>query len=139
MIYYLTGLVAITGYSLLTVLAKKVQTDIPSFAFITVTMVFLTLFSGIASLFYEKNFSFASISMATLGQLALFAFINFVAFAVMLFTIAKIPVVEYQLIAMLMPIISGVLAYYILSEGLSAKYFIGLIFIAIGLYIALKK
>ncbi|MEM7618813.1 MAG: EamA family transporter, partial [Pseudomonadota bacterium] len=81
----------------------------------------------------------SGISMPTFSFLSLFALVNFIAFAVMLFAISKIPIVEYQLIALLTPIFGGVLAYFILSEGLSIKYLIGLVFIGVGLYIALKK
>lgn len=65
--------------------------------------------------------------------------INFIGFSLMLYVIGKIPVVEYQIIAVIMPIITEFLAFLVLSEALSARYFIGLIFIAIGLIISLKK
>jgi len=102
-------------------------------------MAFLTVIAGGASYFFEKNFTLSIINTPTWFTLASFAAINFTGFAVMLFAISKIPVVEYQIIAVITPIIGGILAYFILSEGLSLKYFIGLAFIGIGLYIALKK
>ena len=131
MIYYVAAVTAIFGYALLPVLAKKLQADIPSFAFIAITMAFLTLFSTIASFIHEKEFSLSGISMPTFSFLNLCALVNFLAFAVMLFAISKIPIVEYQLIALLTPIFGGILAYFILSEGLSIKYFVGLIFIGV--------
>lgn len=77
--------------------------------------------------------------MPTWSLIILFSVINFIGFSLMLYVIGKIPVVEYQIIAVIMPIITEFLAFLVLSEALSARYFIGLIFIAIGLIISLKK
>jgi len=124
MIYYLSSLFAITCYASLTVIAKKLQGDIPPFAFIGLTMTFLTLMAGAASFLFEKNFTLSSINTSAWFTLFGFAAINLAGFAIMLFAISKIPIVEYQIIAVITPIIGGLLAYFILSEGLSAKYFI---------------
>ena len=136
---YFAAFAAITGYAALIVIAKKVQLDIPSFSFIAITMALLTLFSAIVAFIYEKDFSITNLSQANWIWLISFSLINLVAFSLLLFAISKIPVVEYQIIAVITPIIGGSLGYLILSEALTARYFIGLIFIAIGLYISLKK
>jgi len=140
MIYYLLACVAIFCYATLPVIAKKMQADIPSFTFISITMFILMVLSGIAAFFYEReSFQISSLTTANWGLLVLIGVINFIGFSMFLFAITKIPVVEYQIMLTSMPIISGILAYFILSEGLSVKYFIGLAVIAIGLFIALKK
>lgn len=136
--YYLIALIAISCYATLSVIAKKVLSDIPPFTFITITMIFLAIFSGISALFFEKNSIFSALSTHWLWIIG-FSLINFIGFALYLYAITKMPVVEYQIIAVITPVIGGGLAYLILSEALTTRYFIGLVFIAIGLYISLKK
>lgn len=113
--------------------------DIPPFSYIAITMLLLSGIGFVASFFFEKDFSFSSISEKNWSLIISLSTINFIGFALLLNAISKIPVVEYQIIAVMTPIVGGLLALIFLSEALTVRYFIGLVFIAIGLYISLKK
>ncbi|MAZ76919.1 MAG: hypothetical protein CMH31_06435 [Micavibrio sp.] len=139
LINYGIAFIAICGYASLGVLAKRSSLDVPPFAFIGVTMVFLAGFAITASLLTEKTFSISSLTGQSWIWMIGFAVINFIAFSLYLNAIGKMPVVEYQIIAVITPIIGGILGYLILSEALSPRYFIGIAITALGLYIALKK
>jgi len=136
---YAIALLAICGYASLGVLAKKSSFDVPPFAFIGITMIFLAGFAITASLLTEKSFQIGSLQPQAWIWIIGFALINFIAFALYLYALGKMPVVEYQLIAVITPLIGGILAYFILNEALSARYFIGLLITTLGLYIALNK
>ena len=136
---YIIAFIAIICYASLGVIAKKVQIDIPPFTFITITMIGLMGLSAIVAFIYERNFSISTITPMTWLWLIAFATVNFVGFILYLNAIGKMPIVEYQIIAVITPIIGGILGYLILAEALTMRYFIGIIFMAVGLYISLKK
>lgn len=136
---YIIAFLAISCYASLTVINKKMIGDIPPFSYIAITMLLLSGIGFVASFFFEKDFSFSSISEKNWSLIISLSTINFIGFALLLNAISKIPVVEYQIIAVMTPIVGGLLALIFLSEALTVRYFIGLVFIAIGLYISLKK
>jgi len=136
---YIIAFLAVSCYASLAIFNKKVMPDIPSFSYIALTMMILSFLGFCASLLYEKDFSFTGISTKNWILMVSLGVVNFVGFALLLNALAKMPVVEYQIIAVLTPIVGGFLAFLFLSEALTVRYFIGLIFIAIGLYISLKK
>lgn len=136
---YIIAFLAISCYASLAIINKKVISDIPSFSYIGITMLLLSFLGFCASFIYEKGFSFTGISVKNWTLMIGLAVINFVGFALLLNAITKIPVVEYQIIAVMTPVVGGLLAFLFLSEALTMRYLIGLIFIAIGLYISLKK
>lgn len=49
------------------------------------------------------------------------------------------PTAHYQLIFAISPIITATLAYFLLGETIQPKFFVGLLFVGAGLYIALAK
>ncbi len=137
---YILAFIAVTCYASLTPLAKKLVTgEIPPLALIATSMIFLSVYAIIASLFFEKDFSFSKIETTTWLGIAAFSFINFVGFALYLMAIKDIPVTQYQIIFLISPIITGFIAYLILSEEFKMQYIYSLPFIGIGLYIALKS
>src|SRR5690606_15098453 len=138
-IFYCVAFLAITGYAVLPVMAKFMQASIPSFGFIAITMVFLSLMAAATSYFFEKDFSLSAIPASSWVWLIGFSLVNCAAFALMLLSIKHIPVAEYQLIQLATPLIGGLLAYILLKEGFNPKILIGMAFTGIGLYIALKK
>ncbi|MBN8521194.1 MAG: EamA family transporter [Alphaproteobacteria bacterium] len=136
---YLAAGSAIALYASLGVLAKRVFADIPGFSFIAITMFMLTTLSGIAAFMYDKNFQMSSLTPSTWGWVVLFAVTNFIAFSVHLWVLARLPVAEYQIMAVVTPLIGGLLAFLILQEPLSWRYVVGLAIAAVGITIALKK
>lgn len=136
---YITAFFAVIAYAALPVITKKMHLVIPPYAYIAVTMFFLYGLAAMASFIFEKDFSLTFIKPVDWSWLAVFALINCAGFALMIITVAKIPVAEYQLIYLLAPIVTGLLAFLILKEPFSWRYVLGLSIMAAGLYIALKK
>lgn len=136
---YLLAFLAMCCYASLAPLSKKLTLDIPPFAFIATTMIFLCAYGVIASFFVDKGFSYSKIEPATWGKLAIFSLVNFVGFFVYLYAIRHIAVAQYQIIYLASPVVGGLIAYLILSEGFKMQYLYSLPFIGIGLYIALKS
>jgi drug/metabolite transporter (DMT)-like permease len=135
---YAIAVAAVICYGLLGPIAKKLQLNIPPFATIAITMFMLCAYATIASLFFEKDFSIAKISPRGWLGLVAFSAINFAAFAFYLIVIAKMPVTHYQLITLIGPIAGGILAYFLLGEMFKPQYLYGLMFIALGLFVALR-
>ncbi len=135
---YLVGLVAVTCYAALTPLAKKLQLDIPPFAFMGITMGFLCAISLCISFGIEKDFSFLKLNIKTWAGLLGFSIVNLIGFAAYLTAIEKFPATQYQLLYLASPIVAGVLAYILLREPFRLQYLYGLVFIAAGLFIALR-
>lgn len=129
------GLMAIIGYSTLTVLFKKADQALPSFLVIAISMFFLSMIALGFHLTLEER-----IMPSKNGWLLLLlaGVINAAAFYFMLQAMAQMPVWHYQMIALLFPIISAVVAYYLLGEYFSYKLFIGFAVAALGIYIAVK-
>jgi len=136
---YLLAFFAMACYALLQVLAKKLQFDTPPLAFIAVTMAFLCVFAAIASFYIEKDFSIQKMDQKMWIGLIVFSVVNFIAFTAYLVVITKIPVTEYQLIGLATPVVGAIFAYWMLGEEFKFQYLVGLVFIAIGLFIALRK
>lgn len=136
---HLAAFLAVTCLAVLPVLAKKLQLDVPPFAFIAITMAGLCVFASIASFCVEKEFSVLAMNTKIWMGLILFSAVNFVGFAIYLFAIRKIPVAHYQLIGLATPIVGAVFAFWLLGEKFKPQYLIGLVFIAAGLFIALSK
>lgn len=136
---YATGLFAICCYAALPSISKKMLSGgVPPFAFIAVTMVFLATFSAIASYFVEKDFALSKLGAHGLTGLLIFSLVNFVGFSTYLYVITKMPVTHYQLLGLAGPIIGCYVAYLMLNEPIKPQYFIGLLVVAAGFYIAVR-
>ena len=136
---YIIAFMAMSGYATLTVIAKKIQADIPSFFFIAITMAVLSVLSLMIALLYEKDFNVGQLSGENWLWLLGFSLLNLVSFVLLLFAIKYIPVAEYQLILLMSPIVGGGISYLILQEAFKMQYLYGLVFIAVGLFIALRN
>ncbi|MDH5721749.1 MAG: DMT family transporter [Alphaproteobacteria bacterium] len=135
---YLVAFLAVTFYACLPVIAKKMNADIPPFAFIALTMLGLSLCGFFSSIAFEKSFVFSELQIDIYLWILLFAILNFFGFFLSLYAISQIPLVKYQMINMILPVITGILAFLILLEPFKARYLIGIVFIAIGIFIALS-
>ena len=134
---YIAAFMAMFCYALLPVLAKKMHASVPPFSLIAVTMFVLMLCSLVASYVTERSFKISSLGLSDFLSLVLFGLINFVGFGAYLFSISKIPVVEYQMIGVLIPLVGGVLAVFLLNEPFLWRYGVGFVFVAVGLYLTL--
>lgn len=137
---YALAFLAMVGYSILPPLAKKFQYDVGPYSLIAFTMFFLCLFAFFSAQTFEKNPMqvMSSLTLANWIGFAGFAFINLIAFSLMLGSLKVIPVAHYQLIFLLSPIVAGLISAPLLGEPFKIQYLIGLPFVAVGLYIALK-
>lgn len=135
---YVTGFIAVFFYALLPTMAKKLQVNIPTFAFMAITQAFLSMMALAALMVTERDFSFAKISAGTWLGLLLFSVVNIFGFSLYLKTIARIPVTEYQLITLIGPIFGALAAYVLLDEQLKLRHCIGAVIMSFGLYVAVK-
>jgi len=135
---YFLAFVAMCFYASLTPLSKKLTIDIPPFAFICITMMFLSVYGLIASFLIDKDFSLSKMEPTAWLSLAAFSLVNFIGFFLYLYALKNIPSTHYQLIYLGAPVVGGILAYFILQEEFKMQYLYSLPFIAVGLYIALK-
>jgi len=133
------GLLAISLYATLPALAKKMQMDMPPFALIGLTMFTLSLIAFSASFLVEKSFSFQSLPSSMWLKILLFSSINFIAFALYLAAIQRLPISEYQLTELIGPIVGAIAAYFILGEMVKPQHIWGLLIIGTGLFVALRN
>ncbi|MFZ2587134.1 MAG: DMT family transporter [Alphaproteobacteria bacterium] len=136
---YMLAFAAVFMYALMQVINKKmVMANIPPFTIIAITMAVLFVCAALASIWVDKDFNYKSISQDMWVWLVGFGLLNFVAFSTVLYVLKTISPVEYQLLSICLPVFGAFIAYYLLSEPFYMRHFIGLVFIAIGLTIALK-
>ncbi|MCB0337188.1 MAG: DMT family transporter [Bdellovibrionales bacterium] len=126
-------------YALNGVLLKKGSSSIPPFASITVSMTVLWALSALMTFLTEKSFSW-SYSENKVGFQTLLAvgFVNTAAFWCLLKTYSYVPVWVYQMFALLTPLFSAVLGFFLLGEIFGPKMFVGLGIVGIGLFIAIS-
>ena len=137
---YVIAFIAISCYASLTILAKKVMPDIPSFSFIAITMFILAGLATAAALIYEqKDFFISTLSLKNWGWIIGFSMINFAGFALYLYAIKFMPVAHYQTIGLAIPLVGGLLAFGLLGEVLTLRFFVGFFIAAFGVFIAVKK
>lgn len=137
---YLIAFIAISCYASLTVLSKKVMPDIPSFSFIAITMFILAGLATAAALMYEhKDFSPTTLSLKSWGWIIGFSLINFAGFGLYLYAIKFMPIAHYQTIGLALPLVGGLLAFVLLEEVLTLRFFAGFLIAAFGIFIAVKK
>jgi len=134
---YLIGFAAMSCYAILTPLAKKTQLDFPPFSFVAIAMGVLALSSAVFAYFFEKDFSYLSIKASAWGNILLFALVNLAGFVMYLMALKKISVTEYQLMYLVSPLIVAFFGYLLLGEAFKARYLVALLFMGIGLFIAL--
>ena len=126
-------------YSTLHPILKKVSKDIPPFTSMTVTMLVLFLVSFVMSLLFERSALMKLPEQrSALLLLVLFGLINAIAFWLLINGYKYMPVWQVTMFGVAIPILSGIMAYFMLGETLSPNLFIGLIIAGIGLFIAIK-
>jgi|GEM_PF-1606927 len=138
---YVIAFFAVCSYASLAPLAKKIIGEgITGFQLIVLNSVFLGVLGLIAILFTDRDFSaFKNMTPDLWLWSLLWACLNFLGFALYLYAIDRMPVVNYQIMFLTMPIIGSTLAYFLLSETINLKQIIGGIIVAVGVYIAIKK
>ena len=136
---YVMAFFAMACYALMPVVLKKLQLDVPPLRLISITMAGLCALALAASLILEKDYSFAKVTPKMWTGMMMFSVLNLIGFGVMLLVIAKIPIVEYQLVGLATPVVGALFAYWMLGEEFKLQYLVGLFFIGIGLFVALRR
>ena len=138
--FYGFAVLAVLFYAVQPVIAKKAQLDIPPFAFIAITMAVLALLALIASVIFERPFSFGNLRGAQIAQLLLFGVVNLFSFWMFLKAISGIPTSHYQIIGgVLAPIFTALVAYVFIDEALTLRFFLAIPIALIALYVALVR
>ncbi len=133
---YIVAAFAVSAYALLGPIAKKVGTALPPFTFITVSSIIIVVCAGTIAFFYERHQIMETFREIHWNWLALFSLINVVGYVGYLWAINRIPVAQYEMFGILMPIIGGLFAVVLLKEPFHARYLLSIAVISIGLYIA---
>lgn len=126
-------------YASLTPLLKKANQKIPPFMTIAISMFIMSLITLIMSLIFEGNF-ILKIKSQRESVLILLAvgLINTLGFWLAIKGYKYMPVWQQTMFGILGPVFSGIFAYFILKEVLSPRLFLGLLIMALGLFIAVK-
>ncbi len=132
---YLVSFFAIACYSLMGPIAKKVSTDLQPLSFIAFTSFLLMMAAGICSYFFEKN-AIATFEKINPYWLVVYFICNFVSYIGYLWAITRIPVAQFEMFGIFVPVIGGFFAWLILKEPFHTRYFAALAFMAVGIYIA---
>jgi drug/metabolite transporter (DMT)-like permease len=132
------ALLTVTVYSLMHVIAKS-QIQIKPLMFIAISMGFVSLLAIATALATDGSAAFSGLSPSLVGWLGVYAVVNLAGFLLYLAVIGKMPIMQYQVIALMGPVIGSLLAFLFLREPLSSNLFLSLPFFGIGVFIALAK
>lgn len=124
-------------YASLTPLLKKANQTLPPFTVMTISMFVLLLCSLIFSIAFENFTHLKFLSYKNIIKiLFLVGILNTLGFWLAIKAFKYLPIWQQTMFAVLTPIFSATFAYFILGELFSYKLFLGLIIMAIGLFIA---
>ena len=135
---YLITLAAITCYASLSPMVKKVGETLPPFTVIATSSLIHFVIAGAIAFFLEKEQVINNADKIHWKLLLAFSITNLIGYSLYLLALTKVPVAHYQMFGLLTPIIGGLLAWFLLKEPFHARYLLSLIFISIGLIIAIK-
>lgn len=133
---YIITIFAVTCYAMLGPIAKKVGLHLPPFTFIAVSSGIITIIAGLVGYFTERNKVLEALHSINWGWLITFSLINMVGYVLYLVAIRKVPIAQYEMFGIMMPIIGGLFAVFLLKEPFHARYLLALGFMAIGIGIA---
>ena len=137
LIPYVLGIGAVCFYSLLTPLSKKFQVDVPPFAFVAISSLFLGTVSLLCSVTLEREFSWKAMTGSSWKNMAIFSMINFIGYIAYLKAVKGIPAANYQLLYILSPVFVAVFAYFLLHEKIELRQIIGFVLMGGGLCVAI--
>lgn len=133
---YIVAFFALSAYSLLGPIAKKVGLDLPPFTFIAASSLILMLSAGAIAYVFERHRVIPMFQDLHWHWLATFSLINLVAYVGYLWAINRMPVAQYEMFGVVMPVVGGLFAVALLKEPFHARYIIALVLMTAGLYIA---
>lgn len=126
-------------YAFLVPLLKKAGKDIPVFTSMAVPMFVLFSCALAASLFFEKDaLPKLLVQKNSLLILILLGVLNFFGFWLLIIGSKSLLAWQVNMFGILTPMLTGIIAFFILGESLTVNLFIGLAIAGIGLYIAVR-
>lgn len=133
---YIIAFFAVGCYALLGPIAKKIGFHLPPFAFVAISCLLLSISAATISYFFERGKITAALTDFNWGGMIIFSAINLTAYVLYLTAIRKIPIAQYDMFAILMPVIGGLAAVVLLKEPFHARYILAIAVMAVGIYIA---
>lgn len=136
LIPYFVSFFAVSCYALMGPVAKKVGVDIKPFSFICFTSFLLFMATAALSYVYERGSVLSSFEKININWLIFYFVCNLVSYVGYLWAISRIPVAQFEMFGIFVPIIGGFFAWFVLKEPFHMRYFIALAFMAVGIFIA---
>jgi drug/metabolite transporter (DMT)-like permease len=122
-------------YALMHTIAKS-QISVPPFTFIGIAMGTVSLLA------FATSFALAegrAPTVTSLAWLVAYGVVNFIGFVLYLRVIGGMPIMQYQLVSIVGPVIGGAIAFALLGEPVAPRFISALPFLGLGLYLALSK
>lgn len=133
---YFVAFFALACYAIMGPVAKKVGADMQPFTFMAIASVLLVFISATVAFVFERgNFS-DSIGKINHSWMIVYVIANFVSYAGYLWAITRIPVAQFEMFGIFVPVLGGFFAWLILKEPFHARYFLALGFMVVGIAIA---
>lgn len=130
---------SVVMYATLGPMAKKIGLTMPPFALLAWSSLIMGAIGAILSVAFERGQVVPdSRQIHFLGFVFLYAFVNCVASAIYYTSIKYVPIVHYDIMALITPIIGGLLAVWLLGEPFHARYLVGLAIVSIGIFVAIR-
>ena len=138
---YAFPFLAVILFAFLIVVNRKLALEgLSPFAYATLLPVVLFLLALLVWFFYGNPFGeIKNISVSHWKWIIFAGIINIIAFLIMYVSLEKISATDYNILTLTAPIFAAIFSYALLKETITWHLFVGLIFIAIGLYISLFK
>lgn len=137
MLPYFVGFMAMACYALMGPIAKMTGTNIGPFSFIALASFVLTVIAAGVAYAFERNEFSQSMTDLKWNWMALYIVVNFISYAGYIWAIGRIPVAQFEMFGIFVPVIGGFFAWWILKEPFHMRYFLALAFMAVGIVIAI--
>lgn len=138
MIPYFVAFFAVACYAVMGPVAKKVSPDVQPFTFMAVASFFVVIIAGVFAFIYERTDVATLATKINWPWMGVYILCNFVSYTGYLWAITRIPVAQFEMFGIFVPIIGGLFAWLILQEPFHARYLLAIAFMALGLFIAIK-
>lgn len=135
---YLIALASVLCSAILSPMAKKVGFQLPPFSFIAISSFIHFWIAGSIALVKEKDTVIANFDKIEWQWFLIFSLTHLASYVIYLAALSKIPIAHYQMFALLTPIFGGLIAVVALKEPFHARYLLSMLFIGIGIFIAIK-
>lgn len=137
---YIFAFIAVFGYAITQVIARKIQLDwsVSPLLFIVISMSVLLPLS-ILTLYLTEKPNFSQISFDSWLLMIVCWIINLFAFILLVWALKNIPVAHYQIIAILTPLIWWIVAYIWYGEKLWINFFIWYSIVVLWVFITIYK